>query len=177
GEPGKDNATRKRIHKNLPQPFQLKIVITDNFNKQSSLIVEQLNKLLEFDTYESFLKYNQLSINDLLGFIYADDCEYDERMFMAIYLNTENQLVIKSGHMYSIILERKNIRTMEFNAKQDQTTEVSFDSIYYQSGKQEKKAIALFDSQTYMFYAIRLEISTNTSKTEETVLLPLEKIK
>ncbi|CAF1385411.1 unnamed protein product [Rotaria sordida] len=177
GEPGKDNATRKRIHKYLPQPFQLKIVITDNFNKQSSLIVEQLNKLLEFDTYESFLKYNQSSINDLLVFIYADDCEYDERMFMAIYLNTENQLVIKSGHMYSIILERKNIRTMEFNAKQDQTTEVSFDSIYYQSGKQEKKAIALFDSQTYMFYAIRLEISTNTSKTEETVLLPLEKIK
>ncbi|CAF3016068.1 unnamed protein product [Rotaria sp. Silwood2] len=177
GEPGRDNATRKRIHKNLPQPFQLKIVITDNFNKQCSLIVEQLNKILEFDTYESFVKYNQSSINDLLAFVYADDCEYDERIFMAIYLNTENQLVIKSGHMYSIILERKNIRTMEFNAKQNQTTEVLLDSIYYQSDKQEKKAIALFDSQTNMFYAIRLEISTNTSKTEETILLPLEKIK
>ncbi|CAF0783264.1 unnamed protein product [Rotaria sp. Silwood1] len=177
GEPGRDNATRKRIHKSLPQPFQLKIIITDNFNKQCSLIVEQLNKFLEFDTAESFVKYNQTSIKEFLAFVYADDCEYDERIFMAIYLNTENQLVIKSGHMYSIILERKNIRTMEFNAKQNQTTEVLFDSIYYQSGKQEKKAIALFDSQTYMFYAIRLEISTNTSKTEETVILPLEKIK
>ncbi|CAF4614220.1 unnamed protein product, partial [Rotaria sp. Silwood2] len=152
-------------------------VMTDNFNKQCPLIVEQLNKILEFDTSESFVKYNQSSINDLLAFVYADDCEYDERIFMAIYLNTENQLVIKSGHMYSIILERKNIRTMEFNAKQNQTTEVLLDSIYYQSDKQEKKAIALFDSQTNMFYAIRLEISTNTSKTEETILLPLEKIK
>lgn len=176
GKPGRDNATRKRIHKNLPQPFQLKIVITDNFNNQSSLIVEQLNKLLEYDTSESFLKYNQSSINDLLAFVYADDCDNDERIFMAIYLDKENYLVIKSGHNYSISLDQKNIRTMEFNAKKDKTTEISFDSIYYQYEKQEKKAIALFDPETYMFYAIRFEISTITSHTEETILLPLEKI-
>jgi len=177
GEPGKDNTRRTRIHKNLPQPFKLQIVIKDNFNKQSSLIIEQLNKPLEFDTFASFLKYNQSAINDLLAFVYADDCESDERIFMGIYLNKEDQIVIKSDHSYSITLERKNIRTMEFNAKQNNTTEVSFDSIYYQYGTREKKAIGLFDSETFMFYAIRLEISTKTSKTEETIVLPLEKIK
>jgi hypothetical protein len=177
GEPGRDNFRRRRIHKNLPQPFKLKIVIKDNFTKQCSLIVEQLNKSLEFDTSTSFVKYNQSSINDLLAFVYADDCELDERIFLAIYLNKENQLVINSNNSSSIILERKNIRTMEFNAKQNKTTEVSFDSIYYQYGKQEKKAIGLFDSETFIFYAIRLELSTKTSKTEETILLPVEKIK
>jgi len=177
GEPGKDNVRRRRIHKNLPQPFKLKIVIKDNFNKQCSLIVEQLNKPLEFDTSISFLKYNQSSINDLLAFVYADDCELDERIFLAIYLNKENQIVIKSDHSLSITLERKHIRTMEFNAKQNKTTEVSFDSIYYQYDTREKKVIGLFDSETFMFYAIRLEISTKTSKTEETILLPVEKIK
>jgi hypothetical protein len=177
GQPGRDNTRRKRIHKNLSQPFKLKIIIQDNFNKHCSLIVEQLNKPLEFDTSASFAKYNQSSINDLLAFVYADDCELDERYFMAIYLNKENQIVINSNHGYSITLERKNIRTMEFNAKQNNTTEVSFDSLYHQSGTQEKKAIGLFDSKTFMFYAIRLEISTKTSKTEETVLLPLEKIR
>ncbi|CAM2715399.1 unnamed protein product [Rotaria socialis] len=177
GKPGRDNATRKRIHKNLSQPFQLKIVITDNFHKQCSLIVEQLNKPLEYDTSESFVKYNQSSINNLLAFVYADDCNDDERVFMAIYIDKEHQLVIKSGHSYSITLGRKNIRTMEFEAKQNQTTEVSFDSIYYQYDKQEKKATALFDSEYFIFYAIRLEISTSTSTTEETVLLPLETIK
>ncbi|CAF4368446.1 unnamed protein product [Rotaria magnacalcarata] len=96
---------------------------------------------------------------------------------MAIYIDKEHQLVIKSGHSYSITLGRKNIRTMEFEAKQNQTTEVLFDSIYYQYDKQEKKATALFDSEYFIFYAIRLEISTSTSKTEETVLLPLETIK
>jgi hypothetical protein len=177
GEPGSDNAARKRIHKNLPQPLKLKIFITDNFFKECSLIVEQLNKPLEYDTSESFFKYYQSSINDLLAFVYADDCEYDKRSFMAIFINKENQLVIKSEHSYSITIERNNIRTMEFNAKQNNTTEVSFDAIYYQSGSHEKKATALFDSETFMLYAIRLEISTSTSKTEQTILLPLEKIK
>ena len=74
-------------------------------------------------------------------------------------------------------MNEKILRTMEFNAKQNKTTEVSFDSIYYQYHAQESKAIGLFDPETYMFYAIRLELSTKTSKTEETVLLPLEKIK
>ncbi|UJR37736.1 hypothetical protein I4U23_030431 [Adineta vaga] len=177
GKPGRDNSTRKRIHKNLPQPFKLKIVIQDNFNKQSSLIVEQLNKPLEYDTAESFLKYNQSSIQNLVAFVYADDCEYDERIFIAIYIDNEHHLVIKSGHSYSISLDKKAIRTMEYNAKQTNTTEVSFDSIYYQYETQEKKAIALFDSQTFMLYAVRLEISTKTSKTEQTILLPLEEIK
>ena len=177
GEAGRDNATRRRIHKTLPQPFKLKIVTTDNFNKQCSLIVEQLNKPLDYDTSESFLKYQQSSINDLLAFVYADDCESDKRMFLAVYLNKEDQLIINSNHSYSIAIDRNNIRTMEFNAKQKNTTEISFDSIYYQHGTEEKKATALFDSGTSMFYAIRLEISTKTSKTEQTILLPLEKIK
>jgi hypothetical protein len=176
GEPGRDNARRKRVHKSLPQPLKLQIVIKDNLNKRCSLIVEQLNKSLDIDTSSSFANYNQSSINELLAFVYADDCEYDERVFLAIYLNKENHIVIKSSQSYSITLERKYIRTMEFNAKQNNTTEVSFDSIYYQHGTQEKKAIGLFDSETFMFYAIRLEVTTKTSKSEETVILPLEKI-
>jgi hypothetical protein len=176
GEPGRDNARRKRVHKSLPQPLKLQIVIKDNLNKRCSLIVEQLNKSLDIDTSSSFAKYNQSSINELLAFVYADDCEHDERVFLAIYLNKENHIVIKSSQSYSITLERKYIRTMEFNAKQNNTTEVSFDSIYYQHGTQEKKAIGLFDSETFMFYAIRLEVTTKTSKSEETVILPLEKI-
>jgi hypothetical protein len=177
GDMGKDNATRRRLHKSLPQPFKLKIVTTDNSSKQRSLIVEQLNKPQEFDTSDSFLKYNLSSINDLLAFVYADDCESDERIFMAIYLNKENEVVIKSSHMSSISFDKRHIRTMEFNARQNNTTEVPFDSLYYQHDTQEKKAIALFDPEMFIFYAIRLEVSTKTSKTEQTVLLPLDKLK
>ena len=177
GHPGRDNARRNRIHHNLPQPFKLKIIVQDNSNKQCSLVVEQLNKPLDIDTSASFTKYNQSSINEFLAFVYADDCENDERIFLAIYLDTENRIVINSDHSFSIILDRKNIRTIEFNAKQNNTIEVPFDSIYYQHDNREKKAIGLFDPETFMFYAIRLEVSVNTSKSEETVLLPIEKIK
>lgn len=177
GQSGKDNLRRRRIHKNLPQPFKLKIIIQDNFNKQSSLIVEQLNKPLDFDTITSYTKYNQSSIKDLLGFVYADDCGLDERHFMAIYLNNDDHIVVYSNRGSSISLERKYIRTMEYNSKQNNTTEVAFDSIYYQYDTLEEKAIGLFDPETFIFYAIRVEISTKTSKTEETILLPVERIK
>lgn len=177
GEPGRDNARRSRIHKNLPQPLKLKVVLKDNFNKQSSLIVEQLNKPLDIDTSASFAKYQQSSLNELLAFVFADDCDREERIFLAVYLNKEDQIVINSDHSYSIVLDRKHIRTMEFNAKQNQTTEAPFDSIAYQHDGREKKATGLFDSQTFMFFAVRLEVATKTSKCEETVLIPREKVK
>ncbi|CAF2715372.1 unnamed protein product [Rotaria sp. Silwood2] len=177
GEPGTDNQTRARIHKSLPQPFKLKIVITDNFTKQCSLVVEQLNKPIDLITRESFLKSNQSYINELVAFIYADDCEHDERVFMAMYLNKENELVLKSPGSYFYNFERKALRTMEFNARQNQTPEINLDRMHYQYAGQETKAFAIFDPETYMFYAIRFELSTSTSKTEETVLIPIEKIK
>jgi hypothetical protein len=177
GEAGRDNLTRKRVHKSLPQPFKLKIIVTDNFGKQSSLIVEQLNKPLELPSRELFMKTNQSYINELLAFVYADDCESDERLYMVMYLNKENALVIKNTSTYSIIFERKDIRTMEFNAKQNKTTEVNLDQIYYQNDAHEAKATALFDPETYILYAVRLEVITKTSKAEETILVPLEKIK
>jgi hypothetical protein len=177
GESGRDHQSRTRLHKSLPQPLKLKIVIQDNFDKQSSLIVEQLNKPIELITRELFLKENQSSINELLAFIYADDCEVDERIFMTVYLDKENLLVIKNSGSYSMMFERKQLRTMEFNAKQNKITEANLDRLHYESHAQECKAAVLFDPETYMLYAIRLELSTKTSKTEETLFVPIEKIK
>ncbi|CAF1293546.1 unnamed protein product [Rotaria sp. Silwood1] len=176
GEPGRDNQSRARIHKSLPQPFKLKIVINDNFGKQCSLVVEQLNKPLDLITRESYLKSNQSSIKELLAFVYADDCENDGRIFMAIYLDKENELVIKNPGAFSNIFGRKVLRTMEFEARQNKTTELHLDRMHYQYCGLEAKAFAIFDPETYMLYAFRLELSTTTSTTEETVLIPLEKI-
>jgi hypothetical protein len=176
GEIGNDHRTRSRVHKNLPQPLKLKIMITDNFGKQCSLIVEQLNKPLELITRESFLKNNQSSINELLAFVYADDCEKDERIYMLMYLNKENALTIKNSSGISYTYNRNILRTMEFNAKQNKTPEVHLDYLFYQYYSNESKAIALFDPETYTLYAIRFEITSKTSKTEETVAVPIEKI-
>jgi len=96
---------------------------------------------------------------------------------MAVYLNKENALVIRNSNAMFYTYERKILRTIEFNAKQNKTTEVLFDQAHYQYYTQENKAIALFDPETYMLYAIRLEVSTKTSKTEETILIPMDKIK
>jgi phage anti-repressor protein len=176
GEPGLDHQARNRIHKSLPQPLKLKIVVTDNFDRQSSLIVEQLNKPLELTTRESFLKTNQSSINELLALVYVDDFESDGRIYMAIYLNKDNALVIKNPGSYSVTYQRTNLRKMEYNAKQNKTTEVHLKQIYYKNNAEEAKGIALYDPESYMLYAIRFELTSKTSKTEETVAIPIEKI-
>ncbi|CAF2127578.1 unnamed protein product [Rotaria magnacalcarata] len=175
-EAGRDNQARQRIHKSLPQPFKLKIVINDSVGKQCSLVVEHLNKPLDLITRESFRKSYQSSISELVGFTYADDCETDERIYMAIYINTENQVVVKTGGTYTYTFTRQGIRTMEFTAKQNQTPEVDLDYIRQRNSRHDSRAFALFDPETYMLYAFRLEVSTVTSKTEETILIPIEKI-
>jgi hypothetical protein len=177
GETGRDSQVRRRMHKSLPQPFKLKIVITDTFTKQCSLVIEQLNKPLELETRESFLKNHQSSFNELLAFAYADDCECDERIYAVMFLNKDNHLTIQNAGSCSRTFDRKVLRTLEFNAKQNKTIEIHLEDFYYQYQTQESKAYALFDPETYILYAIRFELSTKTSKNEETVPVPIEKIK
>ena len=176
GQVGYDNKARKRVHRSLPQPLKLKIVVTDNYARQCSLVVEQLNKPLELITHESFLKDNHSSINELLAFVYADDCENDGRIFMVIYLDKDNALLIKNPGSFSAIFQRTALRTMEYNAKRNGTTEVELEQMHYQYWSDECKAFALFDPETYMIYAIRLELTTKTSRVEEIVPIPIEKI-
>ena len=176
GESGRDNQTRSRVHKSLPQPLKLKMIVTDNFGRQCSLVIEQLNKPLNLTTRESFLKNNQSSINEFLAFVYVDDCETDERIHMAMYLDKENALMIRNPNNFGTIFQRTALRTMEYNAKRNQTTEVHLEQIHYQYNANEGKAIALYDPETYMLYAIRFELATKTSKIEETVAIPIEKI-
>lgn len=176
GKPGNDNFRRRRAHRSLPQPLKLQINIKDNLNKQSSLIVEQLNEPLSIETSQSFIKYNESKLQDLLAFVFADDLEKEERYFLAIYLDQDNHIVINSNRSSSLTYERKTMRTMEFNARKKNTVEELLDSIHHKYDDQENKATALFDPQTFLLYAIRLEVKAGESTSEETVLLPLDKI-
>ena len=173
GSPNRDRFTRARAHKSLPQPLKLKIILTDNQqSKTCSLVVEQINDPLELMTQEAFLNDKQDKINELITFVYADDCEYEERIYTAIYIDKEqNRLVI--GDNSCAFMDKTQIRTAQFNAKKERKTEEPIEFI----DTPEKRAIALFDPKTFLLYAIRIELTTSTSNTVETVLLPLNKIK
>ena len=173
GDVGRDNSTRQRIHRSLPQPFRLKIVATDNFGKQSWLIIEHVNKPLQLETREQFIRQNQSSMKEMLAFLYADDCELEERIYLGIYIDKENNLVVKNSNSYYCSFERRAIRTFEYQARQNQKTEVSLDSLGYHAYSNDCKVFLLFDSVTKLFYAIRGELTTQTSKTEETIFVPI----
>ncbi|CAF0941746.1 unnamed protein product [Adineta steineri] len=175
GECGRSYATRERMHRSLPQPLKLKIVVTDSFNKQCSLIVEQLNQPLELPTIESF-KQNAIGYQDLFNFVYADDCDSDERLYIWMGLGKNKTLTIRNSNFNSSSLERKTLLAMEFNAKKNKITESELPSVSEKNDPDEIKATILYDPLTYISYAIRFEISTKTSKAEETVLIPIEKM-
>jgi hypothetical protein len=172
GNPNRNTYTRSRAHKTLPQPLKLKIVFTDNYSKTCSLIIEQMNDHLEFITKETFLKDTQDDVNELIAFVYADDCEYDERIYTAVYVDKNNVLTIGDKGKWACI-DRRQISTDQFNAKKSGKTEELIEFIDTPS----KKATLLFDPETFLLYAVRIELTTTTSKTIETVLVPLNSIK
>ncbi|CAF1384523.1 unnamed protein product, partial [Didymodactylos carnosus] len=176
GNPGRDRSARQRAHKSLPQPLKLKINVVDNLGETCSLIVEQCNSPLNIETKESYLK--KLDIPDLIAFVYADDCDRDERIFTVIYLEKDVQhLIIRFSYGTYFTWEKKYMKTLEFNAKQNSTTELELDSMNKTSESDEWKTTALFDSETSLLYGLRIQLKTKTSKTEETILLPVDKIK
>ena len=177
GEPGRDNQSRSRIHKSLPQPFKLKIVVTDSLNKQCSLVIEQINRMPDLATRETFLKANQSSVSDLLAFVHVDDCELDERTYMAVYVNSDGQLVFRNSEGSARLFGRKSLKTMEFNAKQKRINELSFDGLQQAWQTDETNVVALFDPETFLIYAARVELSTRTTRCEETIMIPTDKIK
>jgi hypothetical protein len=172
GNPNRNSTTRARAHRSLPQPLKLKIILTDSHSKTCSLTIEQINDPLTLVTKESWLQNNQNDINELIAFIDADDCEYDERIYAAVYIDKDHRLVIKSDGR-CVYMDKGQIRAMQFNAKKSGKTEELIDFI----SNSETKATSLFDPETFLFYAVRIDLTTTTSKTVETVLVPLKEIK
>lgn len=170
GNPNRDRYTRARAHKSLPQPLKLKIICTDNQSKTCSLMVEQINEPLELMTKEAFV--NTGKEKELIGFVYADDCEYEERIYTVIYMDKQQNRLVIGDSGYRAFMGKEQIRTAQFNAKKLGKTEEPIEFI----DTSEKKAILLFDPKTFLLYAIRIELTTTTSKTVETIPLPLHAI-
>ncbi|CAF1060169.1 unnamed protein product [Adineta ricciae] len=172
---GQSHMTYGRFHKSLPQPLKLKIVVTDNHDKHCSLIVEQLNAPLQLVTSES-VKESSWHIKEHLYFTYADDCENAERYFINMFIDKDDRLVLGCLGGNKESLDRKKFLTMEFNAKQTKVHEIPLNDLTYTKESNEIKVTILLDPVTYISYAIRFEIKTLTSRTEETVLIPIDKI-
>ncbi|UJR17878.1 hypothetical protein I4U23_004777 [Adineta vaga] len=177
GTLGRTKETRTRMHKSLPQPFKLKILLTDNYGRQCALIVEQLNKPLEIITFSTIRRWNTLA-KIFLALVYADDCDSDDRIYAYMGLEHSNELLI--GHFCSGFgqkFDRKKFLELEHDAKQNKMTEHRLKKLDYQEDSDEIKTTILFDAITFIAYAVRFEISTKTSKTEEIVPIPMDKIK
>jgi len=175
GEPGSTNEQRSRAHKSLPQPFKIRLHLQDTEGKTASLIVEQLNDPLVLPTKERIAK--QFGYEDIIAFVYADDCNKDERYWVAVYYEDKSKLRFSFGHSLSSsetkYLDTWLIRKFCNEAKKSGLTEI----VLTEWNHDWRTMTALFDKETFILFGVRVELKTNTSKTIETILLPLDKIR
>ncbi|CAF1107243.1 unnamed protein product [Adineta ricciae] len=172
GKPNRTDATRTCAHRSLPLTLKLRIIFVDNLTKTCSLIVEQINEPFDSIMKEALRDKRKDSMKRLIAFMSADDCEYDGRTFTAIYISNNDLLLIDDG-MKNIYIEKSHIHTMKWKAKKNKITEESTNYV----GDSQIQLFSMFDAETYLFYAVRIELATIILQTIETVLLPLNEIK
>ncbi len=81
-------------------------------------------------------------MNELIAFVYADDCEYDERIYTAVYIDKDHNRLVIGDRGRCAYMDKAQIRTVQFNAKKQGKTEEPIEFIE----TSDKKAISLFDS-------------------------------
>ncbi|CAF1373813.1 unnamed protein product [Rotaria sp. Silwood1] len=175
GEPGLNNQRRARAHSILPQPFKIRLHVHDTEGKTVSLLVEQINDPLILPTKARIVK--QFDYEDVVAFIYADDCNTNTRYWVIVHYEDKSKLRFSYGNCLhgstTKYLDTWLISELCNQAKQTDTTEIVLDDW----NDNERTITALFDKITFILFAMRIELKTPTSRTVETVLLPLDKIK
>ncbi|CAF5211795.1 unnamed protein product, partial [Rotaria magnacalcarata] len=105
------------------------------------------------------------------------DCDADDRYWVIIYYEDKSKLRFSFG--YSLngcetkYLDTWLIKDLCNQAKKTATTEIVLDEWNHDW----RTITALFDKETFILFGFRIELKTDTSKTRETVLLPLDKIR
>ena len=175
GKSGSNNEQRRRAHQSLPQPCKIRLQLHDTEGKTTSLIVEQVNDPLDLPTKEKVKE--KFDCEDLIAFIYADDCDQQERYWVAVYCEDKSKLRISFGYGLSgyetRYLDTWLIKKLCNEAKQTASREI----VLTEWNHTWRNMTALFDRKTFVLLGIRVELKTETSKAIETILLPLDKIR
>lgn len=175
GKPGSDNERRRRAHQSLPQPFKIRLSLQDTEGKTTSLMVEQVNDPLDLPTKEKVKE--KFDFEDLIAFVYADDCDQQERYWVAVYYEDKSKLRVSFGDSLhgceTRYVDTWLIKKFCNEAKKSASSEI----VLTEWNHTWRKMTALFDRKTFVLLGIRIELKTETSKTIETILLPLDKIR
>ena len=175
GVPAPTFEHRARAHKSLPQPFKIRLHIQDTEGKTTSLIVEQANDPLILPTKERLIK--NFDWKDVIAFVYADDCNKDERYWVSVHYEDKSELRFNLGDDLSgyqtEYLGKQLIKKYCNDAKKTASTEI----VVTEWDRSWIAVTTLFDKKTFILYGLRIELKTDTSRTVETILLPFVQIK
>ncbi len=133
---------------------------------------------MNLPTLEKLIEKFKISESNILGFVWSDDCSIDVRYFVIVYYTNDQNCLIKltSGcDLFSSCTpswDKKFIQKLQKTAKKQNKNELILHEDIFHSFINCK---ALFD-QLFKLQAIRIQIKTNTSITEQTIVLPIKQI-
>jgi hypothetical protein len=119
-----------------------------------------------------------LAQSNILGFVWADDCSIDTRYFALIYHSNDDQSLLKFSFSCSLSSshspswDKQYVKTLQKTAKQQRKHELIVHEGVFDPFV---NCVALFD-EYFKLQGIRIQIKTNTSKTIETIALPIQQI-
>lgn len=169
GSPGSDNYSRSRIPPSLPKLMKFKLTIISSNNDEKSLIFEKVDAPLVVYTKSTQEKSWDVTISD---FVYCDDTNTNERIYVATYMNGSNAIIrLSSGSYYTY--NPNYIKSLEYKASQTEQTEEEDTDLAFSNGNNKGRIIFLYDKNSnYKLYGLRIILTTNTSSNETEIPFP-----
>ncbi len=84
GEPGSDNASRRRHHKSLPSPLRTRVTLSDDSERVKSVVTEHFNPPLQLKTKADAVKDKKVDGEPLL-WVAVDDVDRETRLWALAY--------------------------------------------------------------------------------------------
>eukprot|EP01111_Echinosteliopsis_oligospora_P005368 TRINITY_DN1865_c0_g1_i1.p1 TRINITY_DN1865_c0_g1~~TRINITY_DN1865_c0_g1_i1.p1 ORF type:complete len:659 (-),score=192.68 TRINITY_DN1865_c0_g1_i1:65-2041(-) len=169
---------QRRLHHSIPSPLSLRIIFEDYSGKEGIFDVEYVNPPL--DTYTE--KYAETRLDPKGSkydkFVYADDLEAECRQYIAIRKKSENGKerleVYMSNNSSYYYLYPNQLKASVFEAIKTNSNEVEIESLKQSSNNDNltRRVIAIVNQQQRRVVALKLQIQTTTSFTENYFIVP-----
>jgi len=163
-----------RVHKNFPQPLQIKIVFYGLNQERAEIITQQGNPKMEFITKEK--RQEKHEKEPTLFYTQCDDTKLDVRMFAEVIapLDSKKYVIVTMDNSRSNNLYLEGFQKLAYEAVKEQKTEKDIPDCEFKSDKGcTVKCSALVDLKKQLCYALKFSLQTNTSSSIQHYKLPV----
>jgi len=164
-----------RKHKSLPDPLKIRATLKDVNDKTVTLTYELVNPALRLVTPLTISSGLDQNKSRLLFFLHVDDVNNEERHYVAIFYEHEEEyfLKISTNNSSSYTMGERQLRKLAYDAKRAQKEEILYEDISIITDSRVIKIYGLVDLKGTkpILWGIKCEIKIGNSSATGAFLL------